>query len=61
LSWISMMVMMVVMAVFLGLHHPRVIDEDTPLDPGRRLVAVFAFVMFVLCFTPIPIQTFFAK
>jgi membrane-associated protease RseP (regulator of RpoE activity) len=61
LSWISMMVMMVVMAVFLGLHHPRVIDEDTPLDPSRRMVAILALVMFALCFTPVPIQTFFTK
>jgi membrane-associated protease RseP (regulator of RpoE activity) len=60
-SWISMMVMMVVMAVVLGLHHPRVIDEDTPLDGGRRVLAVFALVIFIVCFTPVPIQTFFGK
>ena len=61
LSWVSVMVMMLVMAVVLGLHHPRVIDEDTPLDANRRVLAVFALVMFVLCFTPVPIQTFFGK
>jgi membrane-associated protease RseP (regulator of RpoE activity) len=61
LSWISMLVIMVLMALFLGLQHPRVIDEDTPLDPGRRLLAVFALVMFILCFTPVPIQTFIGK
>ena len=61
LSWISMLVIMVLMALFLGLQHPRVIDEDTPLDPGRRLLAVFALVMFILCFTPVPIQTFLGK
>jgi len=61
LSWISMMVMMVLMAIVFGLHHPRVIDEETPLDPGRRMLAWIALVMFVLCFTPAPIQTFFGK
>ena len=60
-SWISMMVVMVVMAVVMGLHHPRVIDEETPLDGNRRLLALLALVMFVLCFTPVPIQTFFGK
>jgi membrane-associated protease RseP (regulator of RpoE activity) len=58
LSWVSMLVIMVVMAMVIGLQHPRVIDEDTPLDPGRRLLALFALVMFALCFTPVPIQTF---
>ena len=38
---------MLVMALILGLHHPRVIDEDTPLDGRRRLLALFALVMFV--------------
>lgn len=57
-SWISMLVMMLVMALVLGVSHPRVIDEDTPLDPGRRAMAWFALVMFILCFTPVPIRFF---
>ena len=58
MSWISMTVMMLVMAIFLGFRHPRIVDEDTPLDGTRRLVALVALVIFVLCFTPVPIQTF---
>jgi membrane-associated protease RseP (regulator of RpoE activity) len=58
LSWISMLIMMVAMALVFGLHHPRVIDEESPLGSGRRLLAVFALIMFVLCFTPVPIQVF---
>ena len=58
LSWVSMLVMMVAMALVFGLHHPRVIDEDQPLGTRRRLLAIFALVMFVLCFTPVPIQVF---
>jgi membrane-associated protease RseP (regulator of RpoE activity) len=61
LSWISMLVVMVIMALVLGLRHPQVIDEDTPLDARRRLVAVFALAMFLLCFTPVPIQTFIGQ
>jgi membrane-associated protease RseP (regulator of RpoE activity) len=57
-SWTFVTVMMVVMAVLLGLRHPRVIDEDTPLDPVRQLIFVFAIVMFVLCFTPVPVEIF---
>ncbi len=61
LSWISVTIMMLVMAFFLGVQHPRIFDEDTPLDPRRKLVALFALVMFVLCFTSAPVQMFFGK
>ena len=57
-SWIFITVMMVTMAVLLGLRHPRVIDEDTPLDPGRRAVFVCAVVIFAVCFTPVPVEIF---
>jgi len=58
MSWISMAVMMVVMAFVVGFRHPRIVDEETPLDARRMAVAAFALVMFVLCFTPVPIQMF---
>jgi membrane-associated protease RseP (regulator of RpoE activity) len=61
MSWISVTIMMLIMAFFLGVRHPRIRDEETPLDGVRRLVALCAFVIFVLCFTPVPIQTFFGK
>jgi hypothetical protein len=31
-------------------------DEAEPLDSMRLGLAVFALIMFVLCFTPVPIQ-----
>jgi hypothetical protein len=40
-----------------GPRHPRTHDEDMPLDTGRKWLAVFAVLMFVLCFTPAPIST----
>jgi membrane-associated protease RseP (regulator of RpoE activity) len=61
LSWISMTLMLLVMAFFLGFRHPRIVDEETPLDARRRLVALLALVMFILCFTPVPIETFFNR
>ena len=47
---------MVVMLFVVGPRHPRVLNEDEPLGPGRNATAVFALVMLILCFTPIPIQ-----
>jgi hypothetical protein len=46
---------MLLMLILVGPRHPRVIDEDEPLKPGRRALAVFALVMLVVCITPIPI------
>ena len=60
-SWISMAIIMLVMAYFLGIRHPPISDEGVSLDPKRKLVAAFALVMFVLCFTPVPIEFFFGK
>lgn len=55
-SWLVMTVMMLVMLFMLGPRHPRVLDEHEPIGMARNLVAVFALIMFILCFTPVPIQ-----
>jgi membrane-associated protease RseP (regulator of RpoE activity) len=55
-SWIVWTGLMMVMLFMFGPRHPRVFDEDMPLDRTRLLLALFALVMFVLCFTPAPIQ-----
>ena len=55
-SWLLMTAMLLVMLFFLGSRHPRPIYEYEPLAPGRRALAIFAIVMFVLCFTPVPID-----
>jgi membrane-associated protease RseP (regulator of RpoE activity) len=55
-SWLFMTVMMFVMLFLFGPRHPRVLDEYEPLGPGRRALAIFALVMLVLCFTPVPIE-----
>jgi len=36
----------------MGLYHPPVLDEATPLDNRRRALAVAALLVFVLCFMP---------
>lgn len=56
LSWLVWTVMIVAMLFLAGPRHPRVMDEVVPLDRTRRWLAVFALVMFVLCFTPAPIE-----
>ena len=55
-SWVVWTGMLVMMLFLFGPRHPRVFDEEMPLGRGRLLLAVFAVVMFVLCFTPAPIR-----
>jgi membrane-associated protease RseP (regulator of RpoE activity) len=54
-SWIVWTGMLVVMLFVFGPRHPRVFDEDVPLDRRRLMLAVLAVIMFALCFTPAPI------
>ena len=55
-SWLVMTLMMLVMLVLLGPRHPRVIYEYERVGRTRLAVAVFALVILVLCFTPVPLR-----
>ena len=53
--------LLVIGALFLfGPHHPPTLDDHVSLGRGRLLLAVFAMVMFALCFTSTPIEIFVA-
>ncbi|HUK34162.1 MAG TPA: site-2 protease family protein [Vicinamibacterales bacterium] len=58
-SWIVWTIVVTGMLFAFGVNHPRVIDEDAPLDTTRKVLAVVALVIFALCFTPAPIQQLF--
>jgi membrane-associated protease RseP (regulator of RpoE activity) len=60
-TWIGWTVLVTAMLFAFGIEHPRVVDEDVPLDPGRKVLAVVAMVIFALCFTPVPWQNLFAR
>jgi len=55
-SWRVWTVLMIVMLFAFGRHHPPTFDADVPLDRARLWLALFALVMFILCFTPAPIE-----
>jgi membrane-associated protease RseP (regulator of RpoE activity) len=55
-SWIVWTGLLVVMLFMVGPRHPRVFDEEEPLDRARLVLALCAVVIFILCFTPAPIQ-----
>lgn len=45
-----------VIALVLGVRHPRMWDEDWRLDSGRRWIGWLTFAIFVLCFMANPIR-----
>ncbi len=57
-SWLVWTILVVGMLFLFGPRHPSTLDEHVPLDRGRLMLAVFALVMFVLCFTPAPIEPY---
>jgi membrane-associated protease RseP (regulator of RpoE activity) len=58
-TWIVWTLVVTGMLFAFGVAHPRVLDEDVPLDRGRKVLAVVALVIFVLCFTPVPLEQLF--
>ena len=54
LSWIWYVWGAMLLLLTLRFRHPPVYDSWQPLDRSRRMWAVVAVVIFVLCFTPWP-------
>ena len=57
-SWIVWTILLVVMILTLGPHHPPTLYDDEPIDRRRIVLAGVAMVILVLCFTPVPIGEF---
>ena len=43
-------------AIFLGVTHPPVENDDEPLPFGHKLIALLCLAAFLLCFTAVPIR-----
>jgi membrane-associated protease RseP (regulator of RpoE activity) len=48
----------VAVSVVLGLRHPAPLDDVTPLDPGRRLLAGAAAILLVVLLPPLPLAIY---
>ena len=42
--------------IWLGRKHPPPLDDFTPLDNRRKILAYIMFVVFFLSFTPTPFK-----
>jgi membrane-associated protease RseP (regulator of RpoE activity) len=47
-----------VLLLWLGRVHAEPLDQITPLDPRRRLVAALVILIFILTFSPVPFAVF---
>jgi Zn-dependent protease len=47
---------MLILLIFFGRVHAVPLDNITPLDPRRRLVAIVSLAVFVLVFVPVPLS-----
>ncbi len=49
-GWIPLILLL----MFFRIEHPPTLQTVTPLDPVRKALAVFLFVVFIFSFTPMP-------
>jgi membrane-associated protease RseP (regulator of RpoE activity) len=55
-AWILMTLIMLAVLYFFGPRHPRPLNDYEHIGRARYGLAIFAVIMFVLCFTPVPID-----
>jgi membrane-associated protease RseP (regulator of RpoE activity) len=55
-SWIVWTLLAVVLLSVFGWRHPPTWDDHVPLDRTRLWLALVALLIFIVCFTPAPIE-----
>jgi len=55
-SWLVWTALVIAMLFFFGPRHPQTTDEHVPLDRARLGIAILALAIFIVCFTPAPIE-----
>ncbi|MEP7118253.1 MAG: site-2 protease family protein, partial [Acidobacteriota bacterium] len=56
LSWVAWSIAMLVVLGVAGLQHPPTLEDQLPLGRRRLVLAAAAVVVFVVCFTPAPVE-----
>lgn len=51
----SALLFTILLGIMMRIRHPEPLD-NTPLDAKRKVIAFLTLVIFILCFTPFPIQ-----
>ena len=45
----------ILILVFIKFKHPPTLDDSIPIGPGRKFFGYIAYIIFILCFSPMPI------
>ncbi len=54
--WPGWIIWAMIGTLMLRSGHPPTLDDDAPLDPGRRMAALASVVLLVLTFVPDPLR-----
>jgi len=46
--------LLIILLLYIGFHHPPPANDYIQLDPKRRLIGYFTFVIFLISFIPVP-------
>jgi membrane-associated protease RseP (regulator of RpoE activity) len=49
-------ILLFALLLLLGRNHPPAMDDITPIDKKRKLLGILIFLIFLLCFTPVPFK-----
>lgn len=49
-------ILLILLLFLIRIDHPPTMDPHTGLDPGRRVMAVLMFILFLVSFTPVPFE-----
>lgn len=55
-SGATMWLFWILLLLALGRYYAEPLDDVTPLDPRRRVLAIFTLFLFVIVFVPVPLQ-----
>jgi membrane-associated protease RseP (regulator of RpoE activity) len=54
-GWLGWIIWAMILSV-IGTRHPPTMDDYVSLDAKRKFVGFIALLVFIGCFTPVPIQ-----
>ena len=49
-------VLLLIFLLLFGIKHPRTLNDELPLDGGRRALGILLGIVFLVCFTFVPIR-----
>jgi membrane-associated protease RseP (regulator of RpoE activity) len=45
----------ILILVFIKFKHPPTLDDSIPIGSGRKFLGYLAYIIFILCFSPMPV------